>query len=1331
MAGEDTSQPPPPPIASTEAPQMVSSVKLPILKKGEYILWTMKMEQYLAHTDYALWKVILNGNSAVQMTKDKAGNEVEVPPVTAHQILARTRERKAKSTLLMDILDEHLARFHGIKDAKTLWAAIKTGFGAWSNISLITRNKPGIDNLDINDLYNNLKVYEADIKGFSGSSSNSQNVAFVSAESTSNTNELNAAYSISTATDHSSQAQGSSSYTDELMFLFFANQSSSPQLDNKDLEQIDQDDLEEIDLKWKVAMLSMRVKRFYKKIGRKLKFNGKEPVGFDKTKVKCFNYHRIGHFTRDCKTARNSGNMSRDAGNAGYKGRDNVKEEVTDFALMAFTSNPSSSSSSNFELSSKAKLVSSISQPLQMLHMDLFGPISVMSINHKKYYLVVTDDFSRTLVTKSHNKTPYELFNGRTPRLDFMRPFSSHVTILNTLDPLGNFKGKADEGFLVGYFVTSKAFRVFNTKTRKFEENMHVRFLENKLNVDGIGPNWLFDIDSLTNSMNYIPVSVENQTEKNAGLQDTNGNVGTQDNVDAGKEVSDQHYIVFSLWSSIFSTFKSLDDKATDDKPKNDTGSKAVEDPVNKEDQAYRDDLDRLMSQEKEASDAADALRKEFEQECMDQRGATKDGSTNSFNTVSSPVNVASTSGTFSAGGPSSPHPDAFIPTNTILHVKQSEKGIFISQDKYIAEILKKFHFSSVKIASTPIETQKPLVKDKEAADVDVHLYRSMIGSLMYLTTSRPDIMFVVCAFSRFQVTPLLHLHAVKQIFRYLKGQPKLGLWYPRYSPFDLESYSDSDYAGANLDRKSTTGGCQFLGRRLILWQCKKQTIVATFTTEAEYVAAANCCGQFIDPPLSTHYTVGSEENRMEHNIELTDPVPQIPYKSPLSGGHKPGSDEGSMKLKELIDFCTTLLQKIHDLENVKTAQAKEIASVKKRVTKLEQRQSLRILGFHPFRVGTSKRHSFGRRKFIDPPLSTHYTVGSEENRMEHNIELTDPVPQIPYKSPLSGGHKPGSDEGSMKLKELIDFCTTLLQKIHDLENVKTAQAKEIASVKKRVTKLEQRQSLRILGFHPFRVGTSKRHSFDEDVDTKMIVEDKGNGEKGGSTAETVSTARPDIRAARPEISTVEPPTTSTLFDDKDVTIADTLVKMKNQKAKEKIAFKDADDSVRPIRSITTLQPLPIIDPKDKGKGILQKPKPIKKTKKKDQDQIKRDAEVALKIQSHLDEEAKTKRERQEEASKAALAEMYDEVQAQIDVDYELAVILTHEEQEKYTVERFTHAQLKSRSFEEIQKLYIKEQKWVDAFVPIGSKEDEKRIGSRKKRAAGSSSKHKSPKKQK
>ncbi|GJT93033.1 putative ribonuclease H-like domain-containing protein, partial [Tanacetum coccineum] len=181
------------------------------------------------------------------------------------------------------------------------------------------------------------------------------------------------------------------------------------------------------------------------------------------------------------------------------------------------------------------------------------------------------------------------------------------------------------------------------------------------------------------------------------------------------------------------------------------------------------------------------------------------------------------------------------------LQVQQRKKGIFISQDKYVHEILRKFNYTDVKSASTPTDLEKPLVKDADADDVDEHLYRSMIGSLMYLTASRPDIMFAVCACARFQVSPKTsHLLAVKRIFRYLKGKPSLGLWYSKDSPLELVAYTDSDYAGATLDRKSTTRGCQFLGNRLISWQCKKQTVVATSTTEAEYVAAASCCGQVL-----------------------------------------------------------------------------------------------------------------------------------------------------------------------------------------------------------------------------------------------------------------------------------------------------------------------------------------------------------------------------------------------------------------------------------------------------------------------------------------------------
>nr|GEX76739.1 uncharacterized mitochondrial protein AtMg00810-like [Tanacetum cinerariifolium] len=150
------------------------------------------------------------------------------------------------------------------------------------------------------------------------------------------------------------------------------------------------------------------------------------------------------------------------------------------------------------------------------------------------------------------------------------------------------------------------------------------------------------------------------------------------------------------------------------------------------------------------------------------------------------------------------------------LQVKEKPDGIFISHDKYVAEILKKFGLTDGKSTSTPIDTEKPLLKDPDGEDVDVHTYRSMISSL------------------------------IQEDFRYLNGKPHLGLWYPKDSPFHLVAYLDSDYAGASLDMKSITAGCQFLGCRLIFWQCKKQTIVATSSIKAEYVAAASCCAQVL-----------------------------------------------------------------------------------------------------------------------------------------------------------------------------------------------------------------------------------------------------------------------------------------------------------------------------------------------------------------------------------------------------------------------------------------------------------------------------------------------------
>nr|GEU54940.1 putative ribonuclease H-like domain-containing protein [Tanacetum cinerariifolium] len=214
--------------------------------------------------------------------------------------------------------------------------------------------------------------------------------------------------------------------------------------------------------------------------------------------------------------------------------------------------------------SCKTKLVNSVTKPLHTLHMDLFGPTSVNSLNHKWKGIKrefsnaktpqqngVAEKRNRTLieaartmvlVNKSQNKTLYELFNGRTPAIGFLKPFSCHIMILNTLDNLGKFEAKGDEGYFIGYSMSSKAFRVFNKRTKRVDENLHVDFLENKPIEKGAGPNWLFDIDSLTNSMNYVLVVV-------AGANSTNFS-GTKEAAgqDVKKYVSSLRYIVLPNW---------------------------------------------------------------------------------------------------------------------------------------------------------------------------------------------------------------------------------------------------------------------------------------------------------------------------------------------------------------------------------------------------------------------------------------------------------------------------------------------------------------------------------------------------------------------------------------------------------------------------------------------------------------------------------------------------------------------------------------------------------------------------------------------------------------
>jgi hypothetical protein len=179
------------------------------------------------------------------------------------------------------------------------------------------------------------------------------------------------------------------------------------------------------------------------------------------------------------------------------------------------------------------------------------------------------------------------------------------------------------------------------------------------------------------------------------------------------------------------------------------------------------------------------------------------------------------------------------------LQIKQLEDGIFFNQSKYIKDMLKKFGLEDSKPIKTPMSTETKLTKDEESESVDSTKYRGMIGSLLYLTASRPDIMFSVCLCARFQEDPkTTHLEAVKRIFRYIKGTTHLGLWYPKGTGIDTIVYADSDHAGDYVDRKSTSGICTFVGHCLTSWFSKKQTTLAISTTEAEYVLAGKACQQ-------------------------------------------------------------------------------------------------------------------------------------------------------------------------------------------------------------------------------------------------------------------------------------------------------------------------------------------------------------------------------------------------------------------------------------------------------------------------------------------------------
>nr|GEV14175.1 hypothetical protein [Tanacetum cinerariifolium] len=1176
---------------------LLSKSRRNLLKTREYDLWRMRMKQYLTFTDHALWEVIVNGDSISSVASASGGAEGSIPPKTAKQKLARKNKLKAKCTLMLVILDKHLLKFHPCKDAKSLWEAIKNRFGgnkeskkmqknyenfvassqegldktydmfqkliiqlefhseiisqedanlkllrslpsAWNNIALIMRNKSDLDTLSMDDLYNNLK-----------------DQAFTA------------------------------SYADDVMFSFFSNQSNAPPLDNEDLEQIDTNDLEEMDLKWQVAMLTMRVKRFIKKTRRKLDVNGKEIVGFDRTK---------GNRNRDAPTRNALVDTSTtnalvvQDGIGGYDWSFQAEEGLTDFALIAYTFQGSSNKTG---LGYDGQMNESDLNDIHVKESEVLNNVvdgcksdgddnqvndrpsaplieewesdskDENVIKPKEVKKTVKPSLEKIEFVNARNTTVENENKAEKPRKFSQSPRVSAARRVNTAASRPNVNNALPTTY--SYFkVHSPVRKPFNqksaAKTYNFNEKINtanvnnvtttgtkaivsvvegnqnnvvnvsriydkknsVLFTDTKcvilspdfklldesqvlLNVPRNNNMYSFDLKNVVpvrgltclfakatldepnlwhRRLGHINFKTMNKLVRGNLVRGLPSKIFENDHTCVACQKGKQHKVSyienqidhkvktikydngtefknrimnefcemkgirrefsvartpqqngrkpalsfmrpFGCPVTILNTLDHLGLKSSENKVADDDGKKStkvlrkengVQDPAKEGDN---------NDQEKDIRDQEETLRKQCEQEfggLFGQGEAANINSTNKLNNVSLPVNDVSSFFTtmdprreraqrnefesmFGQDKDANGNRCSLLLVQELtfflgLQVMQRDDGIFISQDKYVANILKKIDFSSVKTTSTLINTNKALLKDKEVEDVDVHLYKSMIGSLMYLTAFMPDIMFVICACARFQVTPKVsHLHAMKRIFRYLKGQPKLGLWYHKDSPFDLEAFLDSDSAGANLDRKFTTGGCQFLRKRLISWQCKKETVVANSTTEAEHVTAAMknpvCHSKTKHIEIRHHFIRDSYEKRLIQVIKIhTDHNVADLLTKAFDVSRDGISDEFRVKMvlvkvstakqKLVLNGCLNWNEtatndeiQVLNLEEEKTAQAKEITSLKKRFKKLEHKRKSRTLGLKRLKkVGSARRVE----------SSTKASLGDQEDASKH-----------------------------------------------------------------------------------------------------------------------------------------------------------------------------------------------------------------------------------------------------------------------------------------------------------------------------------------------------------
>nr|GEX48598.1 uncharacterized mitochondrial protein AtMg00810-like [Tanacetum cinerariifolium] len=631
---------------------------------------------------------------------------------------------------------------------------------------------------------------------------------------------------------------------------------------------------------------------------------------------------------------------------------------------------------------------------------------------------------NRVLVNKSLNKTLYELFNGRTPAIGFLKPFGCHVMILNTLDHLGKFKAKGDEGFFIGYSMSSKAFRVFNKRTKRVEENLHVDFLENKTiekgtnstnfssSKDFVGqdvkkdvsflrhialPNWVHDALLESSSSNAQDSCKANAPKSSGNPNPTATSINPPTNQLETLTVESPIPTV-----SLSVPTACLNDSSEPSIYQMDVKSAFLYGTIDEE--VYVIQPPRFQDPEYSAS----VYKVEKAMYGLHQAPRAWYGTlskyllTNGFQrgTIDQTLFIKRQRGNFILVQIyvddiifGSSNPQLCKEFKALMHEKfqmsamgelnfflglqvlQKEDGIFLSQDKYVGDILKKFRYSEVRSSNTPMDKENPWGKEGTGKDVDLHLYRSMIGSLMYLTASRPDIIFTFYACVRHQVTPKeCYLHAVKRIFRDIKGHPKLGLWYSKESPFDLVAYSDSDYGGATQDHNSTTGGCHTVSG-WVIGTSKYWGVLRILMISLRLIPLGKGSGT----PTESHHTPSLEAEQPSpttHSSLSLPPIttvtipPVIPTESlpivilsdnPLSGNtpRELGllspqflyldstprvtsltADEGSMqhKVDELTALCTSLQRQQSEMVFKFEAQELEINRLKAKIKLLEDK---------------------------------------------------------------------------------------------------------------------------------------------------------------------------------------------------------------------------------------------------------------------------------------------------------------------------------------------------------------------------------------------------------